>query len=214
MSELDANSEPLAQSILDTDKLLTTSQVAALFQVSPITVEMWVGNNVLPSSKMADGQNYYKYSDITKHAEKHNIAIVGDIRQITKVLIVDDDSFVADFLKDFLESREIVYEVQRTSISFMADKLVKSFHPHVVILDLRMPGMNGIELCKMFSSQIEEGLRVFGISGYWSENDRDAFLIAGGECCLDKPLDVKQLIAVLEKNREFGEGYSLHVKID
>ncbi|RKZ99674.1 MAG: hypothetical protein DRQ47_10660, partial [Gammaproteobacteria bacterium] len=106
---------------------------------------MWVRNHILESNKTADGLDRYKYADILAHAKKHNIAVDGDIRQITKVLIVDDDSFVADFLKDFLESREVVYEVHRTGISFMADKLMKKFHPHVVILDLRMPGMNGIE---------------------------------------------------------------------
>lgn len=208
-NKLDSN----GNRILSADEILSTSEVAALLQVSPVTVEMWVRNNILNSNKTADGHDRYKYSDIVTHAEKHNIAIDGDIGKITKVLIVDDDSFVADFLKDFLESREIVYEVQRTGISFMADKLVKSFHPHVVILDLRMPGMNGIELCRNFRTQIDEGLRVIGVSGYWSENDKEAFLIAGGECCLDKPLDIKAFINVLEKNREFGDGYNLNVEI-
>jgi len=198
---------------LTPESVLSTSEVAALFQVSPVTVEMWVRTNSLMSNKTADGQDRYKYSEIIKYAQKHNISIDGDIRLITKVLIVDDDSFVADFLKDFLESREIVYEVQRTGISFMADKLMKKFHPHVVILDLRMPGMNGIELCRNFSSQIENGLRVIGVSGHWSENDKELFLMAGGECCLDKPLDIKEFTRVLEKNREFGEGYNLHVEM-
>jgi len=197
---------------LTPETMLSTSQVAALLQISPVTVEMWVRNNILQSNKTADGHDHFKYADIEKHAEKHHIAIDGDIRKITKVLIVDDDSFVADFLKDFLESREVVYEVQRTGISFMADKLMKKFHPHVVILDLRMPGMDGIELCSNFKAQIDEGLRVIGISGFWSENDRDAFMIAGGECCLDKPLDIKVLTEVLESNREFGDGYKLDIE--
>lgn len=198
---------------LTPDTVLSTSEVAALLQVSPVTVEMWVRTSVLNSNKTADGNDRYKYSDILKHAEKHNIAVDGDIKKITKILIVDDDSFVADFLKDFLESREIVYEVQRTGISFMADKLMKKFHPHVVLLDLRMPGLNGIELCKTFETQIEEGLRVIGISGFWSAEDKRSFLDAGGERCLDKPLDIKLLIEVLEKNRQFGEGYNLQVEL-
>lgn len=195
------------------ETVLTTSEVAALLQISPVTVEMWVLTNVLKSNKTADGQDRYKYSDILKHAEKHNISVDGDIKKITKVLIVDDDTYVADFLKDFLESREIVYEVQRTGISFMADKLVKKFQPHVLILDLRMPGLSGIELCNAFKIQIDEGLRVIGISGYWSDEDKVSFLAAGGECCLDKPLDVKLLIEVLEKDRQYGEGYNLQVKL-
>lgn len=203
-------SEEQNQDELGPESVLTTSQVAALMQVSVVTVEMWVRNQILKASKASDGQDLYRYEDIQKHAEKHNIKIDGDMTQITKVLIVDDDSFVADFLKDFLESRETIYEVHRTGISFMADTLMRKFHPHVVIVDLRMPGMNGIELCKTFSAQIKQGLRVIGISGHWTDQDKEAFMDAGGEVCLDKPLDIQLLIAVLEENREFGEGYSLY----
>ncbi|MBT8448326.1 MAG: response regulator [Gammaproteobacteria bacterium] len=192
------------------DAVLTTSQVAALMQVSVVTVEMWVRNQIIKASKASDGQDLYKYEDIVKHAEKHNIKLDGNIDQIIKVLIVDDDSFVADFLKDFLESRETIYEVHRTGISFMADTLMRKFAPHIVIVDLRMPGMNGIELCKTFSTQIEQGLRVVGISGHWTTEDKDAFISAGGEVCLNKPLDIQLLIAVLEENREYGEGYTLN----
>lgn len=196
------------------EDVLSTSQVAALLRVSVVTVEMWVRNHVLNASKTTDGQDRYKYADIVKHAEKHNITLDGDIEKITKVLIVDDDSFVADFLKDFLESREVVYEVHRTGISFMADSLVRKFHPHVMIVDLRMPGMNGIELCQTFKEQIAEGLRVIGISGYWNAEDKAAFLQAGGEICLDKPLNIQELVKVLEEGRQFGEGYNLKVSLD
>jgi len=194
------------------ESVLTTSEVAALLHVSPVTVEMWVRNKVLRSSKTADGHDHYRYSDILKHAERLNITVDGDITKITKVLIVDDDSFIADFIKDFLESREIVYEVQRTGVSFMADKLMRKFHPHVLILDLRMPGMSGIDLCRQFGEQIVEGLRVIGVSGFWTEEDKKAFLSVGGEYCLDKPLDVKELVEVLEENRQFGDGYDLRLE--
>ncbi len=207
-------SEQENQSSLSPESVLSTSQVAALLCVSVVTVQMWARNNVIPSSKSTDGQERYRYSDIIKHAEKHNISIDGDINKITKVLIVDDDSFVADFLKDFLESREVVYEVHRTGISFMADSLMKKFHPHVMIVDLRMPGMNGIELCQTFSKQISAGLRVIGISGHWNTEDKQAFLDAGGEVCLDKPLDIKLLVKVLEDGRQYGEGYNLKVSLD
>jgi len=206
--------ENQTQKELTSESVISTSEVAALMQVSVVTVEMWVRNEILKASKTSDGQNRYKYGDIVKHAEKHNIAIEGDITKITKVLIVDDDSFVADFLKDFLESREVVYEVHRTGISFMADSLMRKFMPHVVIVDLRMPGMNGIEVCQNFKEQIDQGMRVIGISGYWNKDDKQSFLDAGGEVCIDKPLDIQKLVKVLEENRQFGKGYNLNVAIE
>ena len=203
-----ANKQAHSASIPD-GQHLSVSEVAALLQVSPVMVNMWINNNQLAATKTQDGRHTVKAADVKKHAQKHNISLDGDMNKITKVLIVDDDSHVADFLKDYLESREVVYDVHRTGISFMAEKLVKRFHPHVMILDLRMPGMNGIELCEHFRAQIKQGLRVLGISGYWSNEDKRQFLEAGGEACLDKPLDIKQLNDLLELNREFGDGYDL-----
>ncbi len=72
-----------------------------------------------------------------------------------------------------------------------------------------MPGLNGIDLCRQFGNQIIEGLRIIGISGYWTDEDKRKFLASGGECCLDKPLDVSELIDVLEENCQFGNGYNL-----
>ncbi len=193
------------------DTLLSVSQVAALLQVSPVMVNTWISNGALPSHKTADGRDNIKAIEVKKHAQRHNIKLEGDINKITKVLIVDDDSHVADFLKDYLESRNTVYDVHRTGISFMAEKLVKRFHPHVMIIDLRMPGMDGIELCEHFKEQIHQGLRVIGISGYWSNDEKREFLEAGGIACLDKPLDIQKLNDLLELNREFGDGYPLNV---
>ena len=53
-----------------------------------------------------------------------------------------------------------------------------------------------------------------GISGFWNEEDKEAFLNAGGEICLNKPLDIKRLTQVLEDGRQFGEGYSLKVNLE
>ena len=56
--EMDATNQGKKQ--LKPETILSTSEVAALFQVSPVTVEMWVRNNSLLSNKTADGQDRYK----------------------------------------------------------------------------------------------------------------------------------------------------------
>ena len=63
-----------------------------------------------------------------------------------KVLIVDDDKFIRTILKDALAGR---YTTLETDNGQTALDLVFSTLPDLVILDIEMPVMNGIEVCKI-----------------------------------------------------------------
>ncbi|MDP3723493.1 MAG: response regulator [Candidatus Omnitrophota bacterium] len=65
----------------------------------------------------------------------------GRIR--SKLLIVDDEEKVCQLLAHYFSLKE--YEVRAVCTGEEAVALAKIFHPHVVLLDLLMPGMNGID---------------------------------------------------------------------
>ena len=60
-----------------------------------------------------------------------------------KILVVDDEPAVLDYLKEFLEGKG--YVVTTASSGPEALKVVESKRPHLVLLDILMPGMNGLE---------------------------------------------------------------------
>ena len=70
----------------------------------------------------------------------------------TKVLVIDDDPFLTDFLKDSLSQSS--FEVFVSNSGTEGIKIIHQIQPDVVVLDLMMPGMSGWEVCKtirMFS---------------------------------------------------------------
>jgi len=63
-----------------------------------------------------------------------------------KILVVDDEIAVCDLLEDFLTLKG--YEVYTASDSYSVIKKVKKLSPHLVLLDIVMPGISGIQLLK------------------------------------------------------------------
>ena len=65
----------------------------------------------------------------------------------SKILVVDDEVDVCDVLRQFLEDEE--FEVDVANDGEQALVILDEFNPHCVLLDVRMPGLNGIETLKM-----------------------------------------------------------------
>jgi len=68
-----------------------------------------------------------------------------------RVLVVDDEVTVCDLLKDFLTLKG--YEVYTTSDGHTAIKKVKEVCPHIVLLDIVMPGISGIKVLQEIKKQ-------------------------------------------------------------
>jgi len=65
---------------------------------------------------------------------------------------------------------------------------VSEFNPHVVLLDLMMPGLNGFQVCKdLRASPSTKNIRVIAMTGYPSSENVAEILDAGAETCLSKP---------------------------
>jgi DNA-binding response OmpR family regulator len=64
----------------------------------------------------------------------------------TKVLVIDDDIFLTNFLKDSLSRSS--FEVFVANVGTEGIKIIHQVQPDVVVLDLMMPGMNGWEVCQ------------------------------------------------------------------
>ena len=63
-----------------------------------------------------------------------------------KVLVIDDDESILDLLKYNLEKEG--YNVKLASDGFTAIEIAKKYIPDLVLLDIMMPGIDGIEACR------------------------------------------------------------------
>ena len=76
--------------------------------------------------------------------------------------------------------------------------MVEKFEPHVVLLDLFMPGVDGFELCKKLKSDPgTQEIRVIAISGRLNPTAVERITELGAEACLEKPVDRAELFRVI-----------------
>jgi CheY-like chemotaxis protein len=116
--------------------------------------------------------------------------------QNARVLIVEDDEIIRDFLQDSLEMKGFVPTWARDG----AEALVSLDQDEVdlVLSDVRMPEMDGIELTRRIAERWPN-LPVVLITGIHAE-ERDRILAeSGAKAVLPKPLRIKQLVEVLEQ---------------
>lgn len=123
--------------------------------------------------------------------------IQGQIEEevtVKKILVVDDEPDVVDFVKDLLASA-IPHKIETASDGFMAGRLVQQFAPDLVVLDLLLPGVDGFQVCKSIRQDPETaGVKILAVTGYDSPEIRQKIIDSGADDFLGKPLEYQQTL--------------------
>jgi len=120
-----------------------------------------------------------------------------------RVLVVDDDPQVAGVIKAYLE-RTGQYEVRILSEAKGILAYVHDFKPEVILLDLLMPGIGGLEACKMLDDDSAGiNIPIIVLSGLDNETDRIKAYKLGVVDYLVKSIRPKELLASVEKALKF-----------
>jgi two-component system response regulator FlrC len=115
-----------------------------------------------------------------------------------RILIVDDEARVLLILHDTLRRLGSGFEVVTAQSSSEAIKIARKEAFDLVITDLRMPGMDGVELTQVLKGMYPE-LRVIWITAFGChKTSRDSAKL-GVFRCLDKPLEIKQIRQVAQE---------------
>lgn len=72
------------------------------------------------------------------------------------------------------------------------------FQPHVVLLDLMMPRLNGFETARRLRGQIGQAVRLIAVSAWDHQEVRQAVRAAGFDERMTKPVDVAKLLGLLQ----------------
>ena len=177
---------------------LTPNQVAEMLMVSPITVRQWSQKGELESMQTPGGHRRYLYSHIQNFARDRNIVLQVNNLGRPKILIVDDDEHLAEFLVEILSTRYDDIEIQTAVDGFDAGFKVKSFQPSIVLLDLMMPGIDGFDVCKKIKNDpLTRSVRIIIVSGFLSDENISKALSVGAETCIAKPVKPEKLFDIL-----------------
>ena len=117
----------------------------------------------------------------------------------TKVLLVDDEVEFASALAERLELRN--YEVKTANSALEALGLIHGFLPDVVVLDLRIPGMDGIETLKTIK-KLDPTIEVIMLTGHGDVKSVEEGMKGGAFEYIMKPVDIGELIAKIEQAKK------------
>ncbi len=114
----------------------------------------------------------------------------------SRILVVDDETQITRVLKTALSSQG--YEVKSASDGESALNLVLDWIPDLIVTDLSMPGMTGIELCRLVRERSQVPMIVLSVRG--EEKTKIEALDAGADDYVTKPFSVSELLARVRAN--------------
>jgi DNA-binding response OmpR family regulator len=106
-----------------------------------------------------------------------------------KILVVDDDKAILQVVKLVLTSHG--FDVQTHSTGLNVPDIVMHYHPNLILLDIRLPGKLGTEVCKELK-QIDTNLPIIFLSAHAEKVQ--AFALCHADGFIQKPFDIKNLI--------------------
>jgi len=120
-------------------------------------------------------------------------------RLLPKIMVVDDDAVFRSRLVRAFSSRG--YPTYDAPDAEIAIELARRVRPHRAVIDLRMPGMSGIDLIRELTA-IDSFIQVVVLTGYGSIATAVEAVRRGALDYLAKPADADQILAVFDRVKE------------
>lgn len=182
-------------------------EVAKLCGVVNQTAINWIHNEDLKAFTTPGGQYRVYAQDLVVFLKSHNIRVPDELRQdltapidTRLALIVDDDKDLNTILKRILERKIEELRVAQAFDGFEAGRIIAERHPAIVVLDVNMPGLDGISLCKKIRSDESLGQpSVITMTGVAEEEARPLMMKAGADAFFSKPINFEALIAKIRE---------------
>jgi DNA-binding response OmpR family regulator len=108
-----------------------------------------------------------------------------------RILVVEDEATIADAVAARLRSEGYEVTVARDGLSGV--DLAASWHPDLVLLDLMLPGLDGLEVCRRI--QRDRHVPVLMVTARDDETDLVVGLAVGADDYLTKPFSMRELVA-------------------
>ncbi|MBL4888537.1 MAG: response regulator [Candidatus Lindowbacteria bacterium] len=199
----------------DKHKLVSSSEAASLLGVGTSTIKRWVDAGHLKARKTLGGHRRISILALLEIARKttarnqpqsessYTSSAKAHTNKTSKapfnILIVDDDKDILAVLATYIRSKFPRIKVHTAVDGFRAGILVGRNKPRIVFTDIRMPRLNGIEVCKMIKSESDlASTRVIGITASQDQSELEAMKNAGADAVLLKPLRFLDLETIIE----------------
>jgi excisionase family DNA binding protein len=179
---------------------LTPNEVAEQLMVSPVTVRQWAQKGQLKAETTPGGHRRFLRSEVERFVREYKLPLQQSTADPLRILIVDDDEQLSRYLVELLSDLPKQPITETANDGFDAGTKVLTFQPHLMLLDLMMPDLNGFDVCRFIKQNPEtKNIRIIAMTGYCSQENVDAITKAGAEECITKPINSSALLDAIGK---------------
>ena len=199
-------------------RFFTTSEVAGYCAVTNDGVLKWIKSGKLRAFSTPGGHYRVSAEDFRTFLERFEIPIDESFfrgkQKERAVLVVDDEPNIREIVRRLLKELDANLHVEEACDGYEAGIKIGSLKPDLVIMDVMMPRVDGISLCKSIrDNPTTNGVKVLAITAFPEQDNVKKMYDAGADLCLIKPLqfehfrlEVVRLLNEAESGREVARG--------
>lgn len=171
-----------------------TLDVARMLGVSAMTVVRWIDKGLIRAFKTPGNHRRILREDLKHFIRKMGFPIPDDLADDRwRILAVDDEPEVLEVLTRIFDGKSDSYEVYQAQDGVTALIEVGRVKPDLLLLDVVLPGLDGIEVCRRIKANPYLETNIIAISGKATDDMRSAILEAGADMFVDKPVSIHSL---------------------
>ncbi|MEQ8170096.1 MAG: helix-turn-helix domain-containing protein [Candidatus Eremiobacterota bacterium] len=175
-------------------------ELAKYCQVSRNTIHNWIRDAKLKAFKLPGGHYRVEKKELLKFLQHYEMPVPDELlleEPKTKVLLVNESSEAVSFITQSLKKLVEDLELEVVSNGIEACIKVGIFLPELIIIDSKLPRMDGVEVCKEIKKNpVTADSRIVVLA----EADKvNVLKEIGVDCILSKPLEIKALEKEIKK---------------
>lgn len=180
---------------MEQDEILTTFDVARHLQVHHNSVVSWVESGKLKGYKTPGGHRRIRLEDLLDFLRRYGIPQPESLNGASiSILIVDDETGIRGVIKRIIAKAIPKARVQEAGDGFEAGLLAAEMRPALIILDIRLPGVDGFEVCQRIRrDESLKSTKILAMTGYDSDEVRRKIKACGADDYLPKPFEAKEI---------------------
>jgi len=175
------------------ERTYTTHDIARFCDVYPSSVMHWINGGKLRSHRTAGGHHRVTREDLVEFLRKLDIRLPDELVARKRILIVDDDSELVKVLSRAF-ARFADYEVETCGDGINALIRIGQRPPDLVVLDIVIPKMDGMQVCRVLKSQPDtRDVKIIAISGQKLPFSEKKLVDIKVDAYFRKPLELRDL---------------------
>ncbi|HVQ64032.1 MAG TPA: response regulator [Terriglobia bacterium] len=177
--------------------IYTTHDLSRLLHVNPRSVINWIEQERLLSFRTPGGHRRVRHEDLMAFLRKHKIPMPSALTTGNfSVLVVENEDETSQRIQSSLAAQN-GYKVSTATDGISALLAVGRERPDLMILDVKIPGVDGLEVCRQIKADPRSHTAVIAIGGQPDVAGNAA--TAGADAFLPKPLDIDALMSQVKR---------------